>query len=141
MGSVSEDVEGIVMIQQEHIQTAQDFLAKSDGYFTEGDVLQGSEKLWGAAAHAVMALAQKRGWKYGNHYSSVQAVERIAEEQDDRALRSEFGVAEKFHANFYHDFMEEFQLEVDRPVVRGFVERILAILDELPGQSINGLAE
>ena len=29
------------MIKDEHIQTAQDFLVKSDAYFAEGDVLQG----------------------------------------------------------------------------------------------------
>ena len=49
------------MIKEEDVQTAQDFLTKSDGYFAEDDVLQGSEKLWGAAAHSVMAMAQERG--------------------------------------------------------------------------------
>ena len=128
------------MIAEEHVQTAQDFLLKSDSYFAEGDVLQGSEKLWGAAAHSVMALAQERGWDYGSHYHLAQTVERISEERDDRALRAEFGVAQKFHANFYHNFMEDFQLDVDRPVVRGFVESILAMIDEMPEQSTNGIA-
>ena len=128
------------MIAEEHVQTAQDFLVKSDNYFAEGDVLQGSEKLWGAAAHSVMALAQERGWDYGSHYHLAQTVERISEERDDRALRAEFGVAQKFHANFYHNFMEDFQLDVDRLVVRGFVESILAMIDEMPEQSTNGIA-
>ena len=44
---------------EEHVQTAQDFLVKSDNYFADGDVLQGSEKLWGAAAHALTAVAQQ----------------------------------------------------------------------------------
>ena len=128
------------MIAEEHVQTAQDFLTKSDSYFAEGDVLQGSEKLWGAAAYSVMALAQRRGWDFGSHYHLAQAVERVAEERDGRALRAEFGVAQKFHANFYHNFMEDFQLDVDRPVVRGFVESILAMIDEMPEQTTNGIA-
>ena len=128
------------MIKDEHVQTAQDFLTKSDSYFAEGDVLQGSEKLWGAASHAVMAVAQERGWDSRSHYHLAQTVERVAEELDDRALRSEFSVAQKFHANFYHNFMEEFQLEVDRPVVRGFVGRILGLMDESTEQSTNGIA-
>ena len=129
------------MIKDEHVQTAQDFLVKSDAYFAEGDVLQGSEKLWGAAAHAVMAMAQERGWDFGSHYHLAQTVDRIAEERSDRALRAEFGVAQKFHANFYHNFMEDFQLEVDRPVVRGFVGRILELIDGMPEQTTNGIAE
>ncbi len=129
------------MIKDEHVQTAQDFLVKSDNYFAEGDVLQGSDKLWGAAAHAVMAVEQERGWKYGNHYALIQAVEEIAEEQGDRAFRSDFGVAEKFHANFYHDFMEEPELEFSRSIAIGFVGRILALIDETPEQTTNGIAE
>lgn len=129
------------MIKDEHVQTAQDFLRKSDGYFAEGDVLQGSEKLWGAAAHSVMALAQERGWQFGNHYALIQAVEKIAEEQGDRAFRSDFGVAEKFHANFYHDFMEEHELEFSRSIAIEFVARMLALVDETPEQSTNGLVE
>ena len=43
------------MLVEEHVQTARVFLDESDTLFSEGDVLQGSEKIWGAAAHAVMA--------------------------------------------------------------------------------------
>ena len=129
------------MILEEHVQTAQDFLTKSDGYFADGDVLQGSEKLWGAASHAVMAVAQQRGWDFGSHRAMIRAVNRIAQEEDDRALRLEFNVAEQFHANYYHSFMEDFQIENNRPTVREFVERILELIDESPEQSTNGLAE
>ena len=118
------------MIKEELVQTAQDFLVKSEGYFTEGDVLQGSEKMWGAASHAVMAIAQQRGWDYGSHRAMIRAVSRIAEERDDRALRLEFSLAEQFHANYYHGFMEDFQIDANRPIVREFVGRILALVDK-----------
>ena len=131
----------VTVIAEEHVQTAQDFLVKSDNYFAEGDVLQGSEKLWGAAAHAVMAMAQERGWDYGSHYHLVQTVERVAEERNEEILVPQFGVAQKFHANFYHNFMEDFQLEVDRPVVHRFVGRILSLIDEMPEQTANGIVE
>ena len=47
------------MLTQEHAQTARDFLTVADEEFSAGDMLQGSEKMWGAAAHAVMAVAQQ----------------------------------------------------------------------------------
>ncbi len=129
------------MIKDEHIQTAQDFLVKSDGYFAEGDVLQGSEKLWGAASHAVMALAQQRGWQYGNHYALRQVALRLADELEDERISLGLGVAEKFHANFYHDFMEDSELDMNRTLAKRFVARMLALLDEMPEQPINGLAK
>ena len=113
------------MVIEEHIQTAQDFLEASDREFDAGDVLQGSEKLWGAASHAVIAVAQQRGWPYGKHQSLKVVVRRLHEESGDDLLVAWFGLAEKFHANFCHDFMEDFQLEEDRPLVRRFVERML----------------
>ena len=116
------------MITTEHIQTAQDFLDKSDLYFAEGDELQGSEKTWGAAAHAVMAVAQQRGWPYGDHRSLKIAVRRLADELDDPFLETAFGIAEKFHANFYHKFMQDYEFDRDRPAIRLFVQRLQSIL-------------
>ncbi len=117
------------MVTQEHLQTARDFLADSDREFAAGESLQGSEKLWGAAAHAVMAAAQQRGWPCGKHGNLKTAAGRLAEETGDSLFREGFTNAEKFHANFYHDFMEDFQLAADRPVVHDFVTRLLALIE------------
>ena len=121
------------MIKEEDVQTAQDFLTKSDGYFAEDDVLQGSEKLWGAAAHAVMAMAQERGWEYGSHYALRQVALRLADEMEDERISLGLGVAEKFHANFYHNFMEDSELDMNRPLVQHFVERMLALVEDETG--------
>ncbi len=116
------------MLIQDHIETAQSFLEAADREFAQGDHLQASEKLWGAATHAVMAVAQQHGWPYGSHRAMKTAVRRLAEQYDDPLLPGGFGFAEKFHANFYHDFMEDFDLESDRPLVRDFVHRVIALL-------------
>ena len=129
------------MIQDEHVQTARDFLVKSDGYFAEGDALQGSEKMWGAAAHSIMAVAQQRGWKYGNHYAIRQVVRRIEDELGDERISLGLMTAEKFHANFYHEFMDEDELDMGRPAARRFVERILALVDDGQAHSNGNLAE
>ena len=118
------------MIKDEHVQTAQDFLAKSDNYFAEGDVLQGSEKLWGAAAHALSAVAQQRGWKFGNRYALRQVALQLADELEDERISLGLGVAEKFHANYYHDFMEDSELDVNRPMAKRFIARMLALVDD-----------
>lgn len=99
----------------------------SDQEFAAGDILQGSEKLWGAAAHAVMALAQRRGWRFGDHRALQAAANRLADELQEPILSSDFSVAQKFHANFYHDFMQDYEIERDRPAVHRFVNRVLML--------------
>ena len=116
-----------ILLATEHRQMDRDFLAASDEEFERGDVLQGVEKLWGAAAHAVMALAQERGWLHESHRSLKNAVLRLAEEYEDPAIATAFGLAEKFHRHFYHDSMEDWERDADRPFVHDFVRRVLAL--------------
>ena len=116
------------MAIDERVQAAMDFLEASDREFDAGDDRQGSEKLWGAATQSVIALAQERGWEYGSHRAMKTAAERLTLESNDPLIRLGFSIAEKFHRNFYHNFMEDFELESDRPVVHDFVERTLAHL-------------
>lgn len=120
------------MLIQEHIETAQDFLSRSDRYFSEGDLLQGSEKLWGAAAHAIMAVARYRNWKLGRHMDLREDAEELAKELEEPVLFQHFKIAEKFHANYYHGFMDAINIESLRPYVHRFVQRVLS-LPELTG--------
>ncbi len=117
------------MLTDEHQQTALDFLEAADREFTAGDNLQGSEKMWGAAAHAIMAVAQDKGWSFGSHQALKVAADRLTSEYGDPTLAAGFSVAQKFHANFYHDFMEPDDIRRDRPTVADFVERLLSLAD------------
>ena len=112
---------------QGHIATANEFLEAADREFAAGDQLQGSEKLWGAAAHALLSVAMERGWPGHNHQAMRTAVQRLVDEYNDPGILAGFLSAEKFHRNFYHYFMEEFEYPVDRQVVRDFVARLNSI--------------
>lgn len=117
------------MLLQEHVHTAQDFLQEADIEFAEGRTQEASAKLWSAATHAVMSISQQRGWQFGTHYDLKMAVKRLADEYDDPMIAGGFLAAEMFHANFYCGFMEDFQIDADRPKVRRFVERIDALME------------
>ncbi len=121
------------MNSEKRIRTAQQFLDAADEEFAAGDMLQASEKMWGAASHAVMAVAQRRGWRFGSHAALRIAVRRLADETGDHALRSGFNAAERFHANFYHDFMEQdADFDFSRENVREFVASVLALNGSQP---------
>lgn len=117
------------MLVRDHTQTAREFLATSDREFDAGDTLQASEKLWGAAAHAIMAVAQQRALDHGTHRALINSGRSIADEVDDERLRSGILAAQHFRSNFYNRTMEPEDTEYDRPLVHRYVALMLALLE------------
>ena len=118
------------MSAAEHAQTAREFLVASDREFASGDQLQGSEKLYGAATQAIIAICQQRGWRYKSHRAMQQAVADLAREYSDPTLLNGYLAANKFHENFFHDNMEDYEVAANRPGVHHFVGQLLALLDD-----------
>ena len=113
------------MNAKEHVRTARESLEASDREFEAGDILQGSEKLWGAATHALMAVMQSNGQTMKSHREMQNAARRLAIERNDVLILAGFDAAERFHINFYHGYMEDWQIADGREDVRGIVERLL----------------
>ena len=68
----------------------------------KNDVLQASEKVWGATAHAIKAVAQARGWDHRYHNHLREAAQYIAKERsDNNYLRGLFATLNALHDNFY----------------------------------------
>ena len=119
----------------EHVQTARGLLAASDQRFANGDWLQGSEMMRGAAAHAILALSRLRQWGIGSHPRLCENANRLSLEPGKWHLSTDFESAERFHANFYHGFMADSDIGVERPPVHWLVNRALPEL--LPASSYN----
>ena len=117
------------MTEQEYAACARKFLVDSDREFDAGERQQASEKLYGAANVALTAIAVQRGWKHRTHRDMKNASQRLADECDDQILAGGFAAAEKFHKNFFHDEMEDYEIVVDRPTVHQFVNRVLDLMD------------
>ncbi len=117
----------IKMLATKHVETARQFLADADREYEAGDILQASEKLWGAATHVVIAEMQRRDIKTSGHRAMVLAVQQFAKDFGDPTLSSLFASARALHANFYHGFMEDYEFAIDRENVQNFVDRMLAL--------------
>ena len=114
------------------VEQAVAFLAQADREFDAGDRRQGSEKLYGAATQVVIAAAKQRGWQYRSHRATKNAVIQIESEYQDPLLIAGFLAAEKFHKNFFHDEMEDYEIVADRPIVRRFVNRLAELVNDYP---------
>ncbi len=124
------------MLTPKHTQTARKaraFLLEAYVEFADGDDhLKACDKLWNAAAHAITAVAQQRGWEHGNLASLHTAVNRLADELEEPLLSSCFSSVKIFRDNVEFDFMEDFQLKSSRPRARYFIERMLSLLEPSP---------
>jgi hypothetical protein len=67
----------------------------------KGDILQASDKVWGATAHAVKAVCQRMGWNHHAHNYLSAAANYVASELARDDLRLAFGYLEALHANYY----------------------------------------
>ena len=131
------------MAVREHRETAVRFLGEADGYFRLGDDLQGAEKMWGAAVHAVIAVCLQRGWEYCGNQAMGNAVDRLAVELRDAGdgliadnLISGFVIAVNRHINFYHQDMDlnggdGWFFSTAKRAVERFVERMVAMSEVL----------
>ena len=113
------------MNAEEHVETAREFLAASDREFEAGDKFQASEKLWGAATHALMALMTEEVKIGKGHREFEVAVRRLADKRGDHHIRLGFIIAEKFYYNSQFGFMEDWQIADDREHLREILARVL----------------
>ena len=88
-----------------HKAASHDFMEKAWKYLDEGDLVQASEKGWGAAAQMVKAAAEARDWRHKSHVELYRAVDRLADESDDEQLQELFHFASSLHINFYEGWM------------------------------------
>ncbi len=112
---------------QDHAAMSRRFIDHAREELRKGDRLQASEKLWGAAAHALKAVAIQRGWQHTDHRN----IHRIAIQLGNEFARPDFEtkirVANSFHVNFYEN------LEEADSISRGIdeVESLVADLEEV----------
>ena len=107
-----------------HTTTDRHFMAKAGGYLADGDLLQASEKGWGAAAQTVKAVAEHRGWSHDGHRQLYTAIDRLADETGDRRLRMLFRSANSLRQNFYEDWMTRDAVEDGLRDVEELVDKL-----------------
>ena len=113
-------------LAEKHTRIARRFITAADHYLAEGDLVQASEKLWGAVAHAVKVFCIKREWRHGKYSHLRRAMRRMTEETGDDSWVDGFKVAYELHLNFYNDTMRDSVLDFNRLIVRDLVQRLLA---------------
>ena len=93
----------------------------------EGDLVQASEKLWGAAALAVKRIAAERGLSLDKHGGLWSFVSGLSKERKDREIIRLFYSANALHRNFYENEMTRDMLDVAADDVNTLIAKILKV--------------
>ena len=111
----------------EHNAVARELLDEAEAEFAAGKTLKGSEILWGAAAHALIAVALRFGYPFNSHGALRNVTNQLFHVPGQPGWRGEYNVAEELHINFYHGQLSDEDIADYRPRVRRFVNRLLTV--------------
>ena len=96
----------------------------------DGDRLQASEKVWGADAHALKIVAERRGWPYAGHADAKVVIKHIADLTGNYKAVKQFDDVEELHRNYYADV---YPME-DVKARRASAKELLAFLKKADSQ-------
>ena len=111
-----------------HTDTSRMMMEQAASELAKGDSLQASEKGWGAASHAVKAIAEGRGWRHTSHRDLFNVARRLANETGQPDILELFVMASGLHTNFYEGWLDDEVIAQSLASVR----RLLDMLDEAP---------
>ena len=100
----------------------------------QGDILQASDKVWGATAHAVKAVCQRMGWNHHAHNHIRAAATYVASEFGRDDLVSAYGYLDALHTNYYEHQRVIGEVRVGLSNAAFFIKELGELqLDKLPG--------
>ena len=85
-----------------HRERSRHFLAIVDDELARGELEEASNKVWGAAAHAIKAVAERRGWEHHAHALLEETVDRLVQEEGaPMDIWIQYLTASAYHQRFY----------------------------------------
>jgi hypothetical protein len=108
-----------------HRERSHHFLSLVDDELVRGELEEASNKVWGAAAHAIKAVAERRGWQHHAHALLQEVVERlIRDESAPQQLFGQYMIASAFHQRFYGDPPSADGIQYGKELIAEFVSTL-----------------
>lgn len=115
-----------------HMQISRRFIEHAKAELEKGERLQASEKVWGAAGHALAAIGKERGWVTGTNEQKEQIALHLAREFGNPSIRTRFnaGYRDEAHGNFHRNDQPAEAIKVQIEDVEIFVAQLQQFRDE-----------
>ena len=107
----------------QHQDISKRFLKHARRELEQGDLLQASEKSWGAVAHYVKSVAHEEDWPDGTHGSIAKNARKlIALTDDPESNRRMFQAMNALHVNFYEADLDEDDVRISVQDARTLID-------------------
>ena len=113
---------------ERHAEISDRFLQQAEVELGRGDLLQASEKAWGAVVHHVKSVARERNWDNSSHRDVNRAARqliRLTSDPDVNRLR--FMAMNTLHVNFYEESLDPEDVEAMVLDARVLIEAMRAV--------------
>ncbi|MCP8308303.1 MAG: PaREP1 family protein [archaeon] len=104
------------------------YLEEGESLLVKGDSAQASEKLWGASAEIVKAVAVQRGLELKTHADLWSFTTKLSSELGDPEILTFFAAANYLHQNFYENAMTLEAVKASAQAVKKFIKKVEKLL-------------
>ncbi len=105
-----------------HRERSWHFLNLVEDELARGELEEASNKIWGAAAHAIKSVAESRGWQHDAHALLQRAIQRlIREEGAPQHLWGQYLIASAYHQMFYGHPPDAEHIQYGRDIIAEFI--------------------
>lgn len=115
-----------------YADNSRELMAQARDELAAGDLLQASEKAWGAAAAAVKSVAEMRGWQHYAHLLLNAAAWRISREHRRPRVLDAMAWANNLHQNYYEYYLGPDEVTTGVNQVAELLSILAAVQTETP---------
>ena len=109
----------------DHVSMSRMFLEHAQAELDQGHRLQAAEKIWGATAHALKAIALQRGWRHRSNTTLFDIGVQLGQEFDkERDFARYLSVADSMHKNFYENNRRSRDIQLALEEIKAFVDEL-----------------
>ena len=113
---------------EHYLKLSEKYLAEAEELLKRGDYTQASEKVWGAAAEAVKALAVKESREPKSHGELHREVIRLITATGDDEIRHLWLSATALHQNIYENWLPPEIVEKSIEDLKKLIEKLKKLL-------------
>ena len=121
---------GSLQYSDRYASISQRLIRQAQEELDADDLIQASEKAWGAAAHAIKSVAEKWGWYHQGHYRLNAVVHYIVSDRGLEDLLNWYNTVNILHFNYYEHEFDSDTIQSSINATRTFVEEMEGIRAE-----------
>lgn len=122
-----------------YIELFKRYLLEARRYANEENFPQACEKYWGAVTSLLNIVGELKNMDHYKHSDYWEIMEIIAVEVKDEELLKLFAIAEKMHANYYHNFIKKKNFPSYANAIEELIKRLIDYIGTLDKRTVEEL--